>query len=122
MIVILSALKLTTKEASVTDVAEIVQRDEQKRGLQSPHASFAEFMGVLDVNEGTSLTSSQAFEITTEKKVCSTPKPPLLYLWEYWMMESLCFPPRLSIKLLHEDVNNLMCLENVPQLVPTHQS
>ena len=64
MIVILSALKITTKEASVTDVAEIVQRDEQKRGLQSPHASIAEFMGVLDVNEGTSLISSQAFEIT----------------------------------------------------------
>ena len=68
MIVILSALKIITKEASVTDVVEIVQRDEQKRGLQSPHASIAEFMGVLDVNEGTSLISSQAFEITTEKK------------------------------------------------------
>ena len=68
MIVIVSALKITTKEACVTDVAEIVQHDEHKRGLQSPHASIAEFMGVLDVNEGTFLISSKAFEITTEKK------------------------------------------------------
>ena len=122
MIVIVSALKITTKEACVTDVAEIVQHDEHKRGLQSPHASIAEFMGVLDVNEGTFLISSKAFEITTEKKVCSTHTPPLLYFWEYWMMESLCFPPRLSRQLLNEDVNNLTCLKDVPQLVPTHDS
>ena len=68
MIVILSALKISTKEASLTDVAEIVQIDEHKRGLQSPHASIAEFMEVLDVDEGTSLIASQAFEIMTGKK------------------------------------------------------
>ena len=36
--------------------------------MQSPHASIAEFMGVLDVNEGTCLISIQALEIMTEKK------------------------------------------------------